>query len=158
MGALQNVNDEVSSKYYGCGFVYPHCLQGLSVLDLGCGAGRDCFVLSQLVGPNGTLTLTSSRPLILIIINTGTSGRVVGVDMTREQISVAERNIDWHMKKNGYDSANVEFKLGYIERLNELGFEDASFDIIVSNCVVNLSPDKEKVLREVYRLLKAGGG
>ena len=53
--ALRNINEEVSSKYYGCGLVFPESIEGLSILDLGCGAGRDCFVLSQLVGPTGNV-------------------------------------------------------------------------------------------------------
>ena len=53
--ALKNISEEVSSKYYGCGLVFPEAIEGLSVLDLGCGAGRDCFVISQMVGPSGKL-------------------------------------------------------------------------------------------------------
>jgi SAM-dependent methyltransferase len=85
----------------------------------------------------------------------GKTGRVVGVDMTQEQLDVAEKHKEYHAKKFGY--SNFEFKLGYIERLGELGLPDASFDVIVSNCVINLSPDKDAVLREAYRLLKPGG-
>jgi len=77
------------------------------------------------------------------------------VDMTQEQIDVAIRCKKWHADKFGY--GNVDFKLGYIERLGELGLADASFDVIVSNCVINLSPDKKAVLREAFRLLKPGG-
>lgn len=131
---IMKVHDDVLAKYYGCGLCLPEDLEGMSILDLGCGAGRDVYIASQLVGPKG---------------------RVVGVDMTKEQLEVAEKNKQWHADKFGY--SNVEFKLGYIERLNELGLPDASFDIIVSNCVINLSPDKEAVLREAYRLLKPGG-
>ena len=84
-------------------------------------------------------------------------GKVVGVDMTLEQLDVANKNIDWHTQKFGYEKSNVEFKLGFIEKLDELGLEPGSFDIVISNCVINLSPDKEAVLRHVYRLLKPGG-
>lgn len=132
--AMNKVNDEVTMKYYGCGLCLPDDIEGLSVLDLGCGAGRDVYIASQLVGPKG---------------------RVVGVDMTQEQLDVAIKHKDWHAAKFGY--SNVDFKLGFIERLGELGLADASFDIIVSNCVINLSPDKESVIREAYRLLKPGG-
>merc|ERR1719356_555731 len=75
--------------------------------------------------------------------------------MTQEQLDVATKTKDWHSDKFGF--CNVDFKLGYIERLGELGLEDASFDVIVSNCVINLSPDKESVLSEAFRLLKPGG-
>lgn len=132
--ALGQIHDEVIMKYYGCGLCLPEDLAGLSILDLGCGAGRDVYIASQLVGKDG---------------------RVVGVDMTKEQLDVANSHKQYHADKFGF--ANVEFKLGFIERLGELGLADASFDVIVSNCVINLSPDKEAVLREAYRLLKPGG-
>jgi SAM-dependent methyltransferase len=133
---LARIHPEVSGRYYGCGLVCPPLLEGCRVLDLGCGAGRDVYVLSQLVGE---------------------TGEVVGVDMTEEQLAVAERHRDDHREAFGYPRENVTFKLGYIERLGELGLADASFDIVVSNCVINLSPDKPAVLREVQRLLKPGG-
>lgn len=132
--AIKAIHPEVLSKYYGCGLCLPDDLQGLSILDLGCGAGRDVYIASQLVGA---------------------TGKVVGVDMTKEQIDVAIQHKEYHAEKFGY--SNVDFKMGYIERLGELGLPDASFDVIVSNCVINLSPDKEAVLREAYRLLKPGG-
>tara|TARA_R110002073_G_scaffold203712_1_gene363459 strand:- start:27016 stop:28071 length:1056 start_codon:yes stop_codon:yes gene_type:complete len=134
--ALSKVHDEVLSKYYGCGLIAPDILDGMHILDLGCGSGRDCYVLSQWVGE---------------------SGRIVGVDMTEAQLNVALAHEDYHAKLFGYQSKNTEFKLGYIEKLDELNLPDNSFDIIVSNCVINLSPDKEAVLREAYRLLKPGG-
>ncbi|MFC3120104.1 methyltransferase domain-containing protein [Agaribacter flavus] len=134
--ALKNIHDEVLIKYYGCGLVLPEALDGKVILDLGCGAGRDCYALAQLVGE---------------------SGKVIGVDMTEEQIAVAKRHVEYHRKRFGYKQANTEFKLGYIERLNELDLADNSVDIIVSNCVINLSPDKNSVLKEAYRVLKPGG-
>lgn len=133
---LARIHPEVSSRYYGCGLVCPPQLQGCRILDLGCGAGRDAYVLAQLVGEQG---------------------QVVGVDMTAEQLAVAERHQDYHRDAFGYMEGNVSFRQGYIERLDELGLEGDSFDVIVSNCVVNLSPDKDAVLREVFRLLKPGG-
>lgn len=134
--ALANVHEEVRAKYYGCGFVAPEHLEGARVLDLGCGAGQDVYVLAQMVGPKG---------------------RVVGVDMTAEQLEVARRHIDWHKKKFGYCCSNVSFIEGYIEELDKLGLEPGSFDVIVSNCVINLSPDKAAVLRGARSLLKPGG-
>ncbi len=134
--ALAEIHHEVEARYYGCGLVVPEQLDGMRILDLGCGSGRDCFVLSRLVGD---------------------SGEVVGVDMTTEQLDVANKYVDYHTQKYGYTQPNVQFKQGYIERLDELDLADNSFDIIVSNCVINLSPDKEAVLREAYRLLKPGG-
>jgi len=134
--AMSAVHDEVSARYYGCGLVMPQQLEGMRILDLGSGSGRDCYVLAQLVGEQGS---------------------VVGVDMTEEQLDVANRHLDWHQDKLGYAQSNVEFKKGYIEKLDELSLQDESFDIIVSNCVINLSPDKESVLKQAYRLLKPGG-
>jgi SAM-dependent methyltransferase len=131
---LARIHPEVLSRYYGCGLVCPPLLQGCRVLDLGCGTGRDVYALAQLVGPTGEL---------------------VGVDMTEEQLAVAERHRAHHAEAFGY--ANVRFLQGYIERLDELDLEPGSFDVIVSNCVVNLSPDKDAVLRGVQRLLKPGG-
>ncbi len=131
---LARIHPEVLARYYGCGLVCPPLLAGCRVLDLGCGTGRDVYALAQLVGASGT---------------------VIGVDMTAEQLAVAEQHRGFHRAAFGFD--NVEFKLGFIERLDELGLEPASFDVIVSNCVVNLSPDKDAVLREIQRLLKPGG-
>ncbi len=131
---LANVHPEVLSRYYGCGLVCPPALEGCRVLDLGCGSGRDVYLLSQLVGANGS---------------------VVGVDMTAEQLAVAQDHQAYHAKAFGFD--NCQFLLGYIEQLDELDLEPESFDVIVSNCVVNLSTDKESVLRGIARLLKPGG-
>ncbi|MEV6055833.1 methyltransferase domain-containing protein [Streptomyces sp. NPDC052107] len=75
--------------------------------------------------------------------------------MTEEQQAVARRHQDWHAERFGY--ANVEFHHGYIEDLAAAGIADASVDVVVSNCVVNLSPDKERVLAEIFRVLEPGG-
>jgi len=133
---LGNIHEEVLSRYYGCGLVSPQLLEGARILDLGSGSGRDCYALAQMVGE---------------------SGFVMGVDMTDEQLEVANRHLEWHRERFGYTSSNVEFRKGYIERLDELALEDESFDIIVSNCVINLSPDKAAVLEQAQRLLKPGG-
>jgi arsenite methyltransferase len=131
---LARVHPEVLARYYGCGLVCPPLLDGCRVLDLGCGSGRDVYALAQLAGP---------------------SGEIIGVDMTREQLDVAERHRDFHAERFGF--ANVSFREGYIEQLDELDLAPESFDVVVSNCVVNLSPDKDAVLRGVHRLLKPGG-
>lgn len=101
--------------------------EGDVVLDLGSGAGFDCFLAAKRVG---------------------NSGRVIGVDMTEEMINKARANA----KKYGYK--NVEFRLGDIEHLP---VHDDSIDIVISNCVINLAPDKAKVFGEAYRVLKTGG-
>lgn len=133
---LTSIHDEVAGRYYGCGLVVPQLLDGLRVLDLGCGAGRDCYLLAQLIGERGS---------------------VLGVDMTPEQLAIADRYRDYHAERFGYARSNVEFREGQIERLDDLGLPDASFDLIVSNCVINLATDKEAVLRAAYRLLRPGG-
>ncbi len=133
---LKNIHETVLSKFYGCGSPLPLAAEGTTVLDLGCGTGRDAFILSQIVGEKG---------------------RVIGVDMTDEQLSVANQYVGWHMDKFGYKEPNVEFKKAYIEDLKTAGIEDNSIDIVISNCVINLSPDKEKVFKEIYRVLKPGG-
>jgi ubiquinone/menaquinone biosynthesis C-methylase UbiE len=101
--------------------------KGEVVLDLGSGAGIDVFIAAEKVGPKG---------------------RVIGVDMTKEMVSRAARLA----KANGY--GNVEFRLGEIEKLP---VDDGSVDTIISNCVINLSTDKDKVFREALRVLKPGG-
>lgn len=133
---LAKIHPQVSSRYYGCGLVAPSLLEGMRILDLGSGSGRDAYLLSALVGERGS---------------------VVGVDMTDEQLAVANAHIGYHREEFGYAQPNVEFRKGYIEKLDEIGLEDESFDIIVSNCVINLSPDKRAVLEQAYRLLKPGG-
>jgi arsenite methyltransferase len=133
---LANVHEEVRAKYYGCGIVVPAALEGRRVLDLGSGSGRDVYLVAQLVGP---------------------AGEVVGVDMTDEQLATAETHIDWHMRQFGHERRNVRFLKGYIEKLDELGLEPGSFDVVVSNCVINLSIDKPAVLRGAFDLLKPGG-
>ncbi|KAG7223836.1 hypothetical protein INR49_026519 [Caranx melampygus] len=87
----------------------------------------------------------------------GEKGHVTGIDMTDGQLEVARKYVDHHTQEFGYKKANVNFVQGYIEALTEAGLEKNSFDIIISNCVVNLSPDKKRVLAEAYSVLKDGG-
>lgn len=101
--------------------------EGETVLDLGSGAGLDCFLAANRVGDNG---------------------RVIGIDMTPEMIEKAKKNAE----KGNY--RNVEFRLGEIENLP---VADNFIDVIISNCVINLSPDKEKAFQEAFRVLKTGG-
>ncbi len=113
----------------GCG--NPTAISGLqpgeTVLDLGSGMGFDCFLAARAVGP---------------------TGRVIGVDMTPEMIARARENA----ARGGYD--NVEFRQGDIE---DLPVEDASVDVVISNCVINLTPDKAKAFAEAFRVLRPGG-
>mgnify|MGYP006280432627 CR=1 FL=1 len=105
--------------------------EGDVVLDLGSGGGFDVFMAGRKVG---------------------VSGRAIGVDMTPEMLSKARRNLEAYRERSGLD--NVEFRLGEIEYLP---VADSSVDVIISNCVINLSPDKPKVWSEIFRVLKPGG-
>ena len=105
--------------------------QGQIILDLGSGGGFDCFIAAKKVGPDG---------------------RAIGVDMTAEMIGKARAGIPKFTEKTGL--SNVEFRLGEIEHLP---VADASVDVVISNCVINLSPDKQQVWNEIARVLKPGG-
>lgn len=133
---LAKLHPEVKERFYGCGFPVPPELVGCTVLDLGCGSGRDAFLLSKLVGEKG---------------------RVVGIDMTDEQLAVANRHVEFHRAAFGFAKSNVTFKKGFIEDLEGAGIASNSVDVVISNCVVNLSPDKGRVFREIFRVLKPGG-
>jgi len=120
---------EGSNLGLGCGnpVALASLKEGETVLDLGAGAGFDCFLAADKVGKNG---------------------KVIGVDMTPEMVEKARENVE----KGGYD--NVEFRLGEIEHLPAA---DNSVDTIISNCVINLAPEKGRVFQEAFRVLKPGG-
>lgn len=126
---IGNVPAEVAGMSLGCGdpITLAALQPGQVVMDLGAGGGLDCFLAARAVGP---------------------TGHVIGVDMTAEMIEKARAN----QVKVGL--SNVEFRLGEIEHLPAA---DVSVDVIISNCVINLSPDKPQVFREAYRVLKPGG-
>jgi arsenite methyltransferase len=129
--SAQEIQSVPAGSNLGLGCGNPTALAALNsgetVLDLGSGAGFDVFLAAQAVGK---------------------TGKVIGVDMTPEMIEKARRKAE----EGGYD--NVEFRLGEIE---ELPVADESVDVVLSNCVINLAPDKGKVFRESYRVLKSGG-
>lgn len=116
-----------------CGnpLAFGYISEGDVVLDLGSGAGKDVFLAAQKVGD---------------------AGKAIGVDMTPEMLALARKNAVKFFTTTGL--ANVEFREGQIENLP---VEDASVDVVISNCVINLSPDKPQVFREVHRVLKPGG-
>lgn len=126
---LTTLPSDVSGTSYGCGdpITLASLTPGQTVLDLGSGAGLDCLLAAQKVGP---------------------TGRVIGVDMTPEMIERAQKNAQ------RVDAANVEFRQGYLE---DLPVDSNTVDVIISNCVINLSPDKEKVFSEAFRVLAPGG-
>src|ERR671918_2847240 len=115
----------------GCGapVKFVDLQEGKTVVDLGSGAGIDVFLSSKQVGPRG---------------------RVIGIDMTDEMLERARRNA----KKGGY--TNVEFRKGDIEK--RIPVDENSIDVVISNCIINLTINKENVFKEVYRILKSGGG
>ena len=133
---LAEIDDEILDRFYGCGSPIPAAIEGCTVLDLGCGSGRDVYLASKLVGEDGM---------------------VIGVDMTEEQLAVARRHVVGQTRKFGFRRANVDFRHGYIEDLAACGIADNSVDLVISNCVINLSPDKERVFSEIFRVLKPGG-
>ncbi len=133
---LREIHDEIIEKFYGCGSPIPPALEGCRVLDLGCGTGRDVYLASRLVG---------------------SKGHVIGVDMTDGQLEVARRHLDDQMRRFGFEDPNVSFKKGYIEDLAVLGIDDDSIDVVISNCVLNLSPDKSRAFSEILRVLRPGG-
>lgn len=126
---LMTVPSDVASTSYGCGdpITLASLQVGQTVLDLGSGAGLDCLLASQKVGAEG---------------------HIIGVDMTPEMIERARANA------KRVDAANVEFRQGYLE---DLPVEPNTVDVVISNCVINLSPDKAKVFAEIFRVLKPGG-
>ena len=126
---LTTIPSDVTSTSYGCGdpITLASLKPGQTVLDLGSGAGLDCLLAAQKVGPEG---------------------RVIGVDMTPEMIERAQANA------KRVNATNVEFRHGYLE---ELPVDSNTVDVIISNCVINLSPDKVKVFTEAFRVLTPGG-
>ena len=163
MKLMQSLPKEVVEKFYGCGAPLPLGIKGLRVLDLGSGSGRDAYICAALVGEQG---------------------RVTGIDMTEEQIQVgtlsqpacdssmaysptyisttiisqvSEQHIEAYSQALGYSKPNLHFVKGHIEYLDKANIANESIDIIISNCVVNLSPDKLRVIQEAYRVLAPGG-
>lgn len=126
---LTTLPTDLTNTSYGCGdpITLASLQPGQTVLDLGSGAGLDCLLASQKVGPEG---------------------RVIGVDMTPEMIERAQANAQ------RVGATNVEFRQGYLE---DLPVESGTIDVVISNCVINLSPDKSGVFDEAFRVLKPGG-
>ena len=132
-GAGKNLPVPEAELGLSCGnpVAFSHLKRGSVVLDLGSGAGKDVFAAAVKVGP---------------------AGKAIGVDMTPEMLKLARKNAKILREHTGLD--NVEFRKGQIEKLP---VDDASVDVVISNCVINLSPDKPQVFREIHRVLRPGG-
>ncbi len=128
-----HIPQEVLDRFYGCGSptIIAKVLAGETMVDLGAGAGIDCFIAAKKVGP---------------------MGKIYGIDMTDEMLKVANENKHLVAKSLGYDI--VEFRKGFLE---DIPVEDGTVDLITSNCVINLSPDKRAVFNEMWRILKDHG-
>ena len=136
MGHLKTfIPEEVLKISYGCGT--PAGLKtvqaGETVLDIGSGGGIDCFEASRLVGP---------------------TGHVIGIDITDTMLEIARKNAAVVAANLGYPASNVEFRKGLADAMP---VQDRTIDLIISNCVINLAPDKRKVFQEMYRVAKPGG-
>ena len=132
---LPYIMDEIKDKYYGCGSPMPHVLENQTMLDLGCGSGRDVYILSKL---------------------SGQSGLIHGIDMTANQINVAKQYQEDQTKRFEYEKINTNFIHDYIENIDQ-HFGEKSIDIVTSNCVINLLEDKRDILKKVFKILKNGG-
>ena len=130
---LAHIPPEVVDRFYGCGspVTAAALAPGETMVDLGSGAGIDCFIAAKKVG---------------------VGGRVYGIDMTDQMLAVARECQPKVANALGYDA--VEFRKGYLE---EIPLEDSAADVVTSNCVINLSPDKSRVLREIWRVLRDHG-
>ena len=132
---ISQIPNEILEKFYGCGLPIPYGCNNCTFLDLGCGTGRDCYIAAKLVGSEGS---------------------VIGLDMLDTQLDVAKKYVSEYTKDVlKYENENMRFVQGYIEDLSSIKSE--SIDIVISNCVLNLSPRKDLVLKEAYRVLKPGG-
>ena len=112
---------------------FPPSKPGEVILDIGSGGGIDCFEASRKVGA---------------------AGKVIGIDMTDEMLSLARTHAPTVAKNLGYPASNVDFRKGFADAMP---VEDNQVDLIISNCVINLAPDKKKVFREMFRVLQTGG-
>jgi len=132
---LELIPDAVVSKHYGCGCPIPDDdLSGATVLDLGSGAGVDAFIAAHKVGAEGF---------------------VHGIDMTDEQLAVARDNAGEVAQRFGFERVNTEFHKDFIETADSIA--DAAVDLVISDCVLNLSPRKDLVFETIHRVLKEGG-
>lgn len=134
--ALSRLHPDVVANYYGCGLVAPQLVGGEQMLDLGCGNGHDVFLAAQFVGEKGHVT---------------------GIDMLDKHLTMAKSHQRYHADQASLSKPNTDFIKGHIEFLQRAGVKANSLDVVISNCVINLSPQKQLVFDEIYQALKEGG-
>ncbi|CAF3322330.1 unnamed protein product [Rotaria socialis] len=134
---VEQIHPDIMARSHQSNFViFPPKLEGCSVIDLGCGVGRDVFILSKLVEENG---------------------RVIGIDSEKDQLDFARQHIRYHANKFGLMKPNVEFIHGEIDRLEKTKIKENSIDVVVSNSVINHRRNKKAIIEGVCKLLKVGG-
>jgi arsenite methyltransferase len=133
---LKTIVPEIIDAAEGSCSPLPPDLEGCTVLDIGCGSGRNAFAAARIVGPKG---------------------KVIGVDMREKPLNIARKHLSSQMKKHGYKKANIEFIKGYPEDLRSAGISENSVDVVVTNEIINISKDKRAVFSEIFRVLKPGG-
>lgn len=134
---IDQIHPDIIAKSHQSNFVlFPPKLEGCTIVDLGCGVGRDVFILSKLVGENG---------------------KVIGIDSEKHQLDLARQHIDHHMQKFGLTKPNVEFIEGDIDQLEKTKLEENSIDVVVSNSFVNYERNKKAIIDGVCKILQPGG-
>jgi ubiquinone/menaquinone biosynthesis C-methylase UbiE len=131
-----SIDEEGNDSNCTCGTPIPPSVEGCTILDMGCGTGRDTYRAARLTGPNGF---------------------VIGIDTGEKLLEEARRNVVPQMSRFGHPKANVDFRQGRFEDLAACGISDNSVDVIISTSAINLSTDKERVFSEIFRVLRTGG-
>ncbi|ESO86181.1 hypothetical protein LOTGIDRAFT_129680 [Lottia gigantea] len=133
---IRQLHPDILKRNYGSAFIVPDKIEGCKILDFGCGAGVMVYVLSKLVGQKGSL---------------------VGIDISPNLITEANKVISYHQKRWGYSKPNTTFKVANVETFDEVKEYESTMDLVLSYGVICLCPNKEKVFTNIYRLLKDGG-
>ncbi|CAF0791657.1 unnamed protein product [Rotaria sp. Silwood1] len=134
---IDQIHPDIIAKSHQSNFVlFPPKLEGCTVIDLGCGVGRDVFILSKLVGEHG---------------------HVIGIESEKDQLDFARKHIDYHVKQFALKKSNVEFIQGEIDQLEKTHIKENSIDVVVSNSVINYRRNKKAIIEGVCKLLKPGG-
>ncbi|ESO86182.1 hypothetical protein LOTGIDRAFT_65150, partial [Lottia gigantea] len=133
---IRQLHPEILKRNYGSAFIVPDKIEGCKILDFGCGAGGMAYVLSKLVGPKGHIT---------------------AVDISPNLINEANKTLEYHREKWGFENSNVEFTVANVENFDEVEHLEGKMDMVLSYGVICLCPNKREVFENIYRLLKVGG-